>query len=98
MASILERCTCLNGRTPNLGNGMYESLRATGTAGLPGRRGALGLVDAEGEERTRFAVGESLFVTGRGLRPCALYDFALEDGRDRTLLARYASDRHGSLA
>src|SRR6266700_6413904 len=55
------------------------------------------LVDDAGSARDAFAPGDSLFATGRGLQPCAAYEFTLESERGGSLLARYCSDRHGWL-
>ncbi len=48
-----------------------------------------------------FPIGSTIFIEGRGLHPSTLYDFHLSsqsaDEAD-TLLARYSTDRHGTLA
>jgi len=58
----------------------------------------LSLVDDEGNARDSFAVGETIFVSGRGLPPLTPLSFTLEHaGAKPHILARYVSDRHGSL-
>src|SRR5215471_1821924 len=56
--------------------------------------------DDSGTPRQVFSIGQTIFVTGRGLRPSTPYDFKLT-GRARhgkpELLARYVTDRHGGL-
>lgn len=58
------------------------------------------LLDQNGVTREAFAVGEHLFVSARGLAPSTLFTFSLEPGEVSVkplLLARYLSDRHGSI-
>ena len=56
------------------------------------------LVDDEGTARDSFAIGETIFVSGRGLPPVTPFTFTLEQaGAKPEVLARYTSDRHGSL-
>ncbi|HMD70578.1 MAG TPA: hypothetical protein VKF41_04510 [Bryobacteraceae bacterium] len=56
------------------------------------------LLDDQGMARDSFAAGETIFVAGRGLPPCAPFTFTLEQGTGKPeVLARYHSDRHGSL-
>jgi Chlorophyllase enzyme len=62
--------------------------------------GALRLCDDFDAARAVFAIGETVFVSGRGLRPSTSYSFALADkdgDTPGTLIARCASDRHGAL-
>lgn len=59
----------------------------------------LWLVDEQARPRTRFTIGETVFVAGRGLRPGAIIDFVQEvaGSGHAQVLARYAADRHGTL-
>src|SRR5258707_14098242 len=58
------------------------------------------LSDDNGLPRETFSIGESVFVSGRGLKLSALYEFVwLHEGRRREykVLAHYTTDRHGTL-
>ena len=56
------------------------------------------LVDDQGKARNSFAIGETIFVSGRGLPPVTEFTFALEHGEAKPeVLAIYVSDRYGSL-
>jgi hypothetical protein len=58
------------------------------------------LLDQHGATRETFSVGETVFVSARGLTPNTLFSFSLERDRSKSkaeVLARYLSDRHGSL-
>ncbi len=56
------------------------------------------LVDDQGTKRDSFGAGETIFVEGRGLPPCTAFTFTLDQGTEKPeVLARYVSDRHGSL-
>jgi hypothetical protein len=58
------------------------------------------LSDHDGAACERFVVGETVFVTGRGLRPMTPYEFELLPagaGDKPDLIARYTTDRHGAL-
>ena len=59
------------------------------------------LSDDRGDARDHFAIGSTIFVAGRGLRPATQYEFHLlgqASGEKHQLLARYSTDRHGHLA
>ncbi|MGH7023351.1 MAG: alpha/beta hydrolase family protein [Caulobacteraceae bacterium] len=61
---------------------------------------ALWLCDDLGARRETFAIGETVFVSGRGLSPTAAYSFSLADDdadAPAALIARCLSDRHGAL-
>jgi len=58
------------------------------------------LLDDQGAIREKFAIGDTMFLSAQGLLPCTTFTFSLgrkghEDKRE--LLARYVSDRHGTL-
>jgi hypothetical protein len=59
------------------------------------------LSDDSGTPREAFSIGQTVFVSGRGLRLAAPYEFKLlpqtGDGKPK-LIARYTTDRHGELA
>jgi hypothetical protein len=58
------------------------------------------LTDDIGLPREKFSVGESVFISGGGLKPAALYEFVrLHEGRRRgcNVLAHYSTDRYGTL-
>src|SRR5258708_21228071 len=58
------------------------------------------LSDDNGLPRETFSIGESVFVSGRGLKLSALYEFVwLHEGRRREyeVLAHYTTDRYGTL-
>ena len=60
----------------------------------------LTLVGHDGTPRGVFAVGETVFVTGRGLPPSSMFTLSLEPetSSDKAeMLANYMSDRHGVL-
>src|SRR6266496_2508908 len=60
----------------------------------------LWLSDDSGLSREVFSIGQTVFIAGRGLRPTSSYDFHLVDAAAHgkpELLARYTTDRHGSL-
>ena len=62
--------------------------------------GALRLCDDLGAAQAVYAIGETVFVSGRGLRPSTPYSFTLADNdRDspRTLIDRCARNRHSTL-
>jgi hypothetical protein len=56
------------------------------------------LLDDQGATRELFAVGETIFVSARGLPPFTTCTFSLERGtKKQEVLARLTSDRHGAL-
>lgn len=57
------------------------------------------LSDDSGAPRDLFSIGQTIFVSGRGLRPATLYEFSeIQEKRgSRLFLARYMTDRHGQL-
>ncbi len=60
----------------------------------------LWLSDDSGETRQAFAPGQTVFISGKGLRPATRYEFRLMSGDafgNATVLACYTTDRHGEL-
>jgi dienelactone hydrolase len=57
----------------------------------------LWLHDDAGVRSSAFALGQSIFVAGRGLSPSTVYELSLERDHGAALLASYCTDRHGVL-
>jgi dienelactone hydrolase len=62
--------------------------------------GEIWLSDESGGRPDLFAVGQTIFVAGRGLRPASLYEFSLLSEAAHAkpaLVGRYTTDRHGEM-
>lgn len=62
--------------------------------------GRIWLSDDEGTPRDFFAVGHTVFIAGRGLRPATPYELSILDPTQAdtpAFQARYTTDRHGAL-
>lgn len=64
----------------------------------PNNDARLWLADWAGNRREAFLPGDSVFVSGHDLPTLAPIEFSLANGRRAIVLARYTSDRHGTLA